>query len=300
LFVQNTWPSEGKLKFVTGAGRGKPWGEVRYKSDQDVLAADFAESDGLYSHGFFGCNALAYIYPDSSGGFAGAVLYHVPSGSLKGIRGHHGMHGPCHPPQEYARILAQRGGSPNNVWIVIAIWGTNYEQNVKEQVTHCTEDGAMDDRVKVILVKDQGFTFGVRYDGAVGQCGGPPRRVREEEIRSGKSKSCCYITTAACRSLGLPDDCRELQTLRRFRDEVLLPHGDWRRRVNRYYENAPAVVAAIDQMPDRASIYDWIYHSYVQPAVAAIDQGDLIKASRIFEAGMDEIERICANPGTVL
>ena len=55
----------------------------------------------------------------------------------------------------------------------------------------------------------------------------------------------CYITTAACTALGLPDECEELQTLRWFRDNVLTDEAGLA-LVGRYYEQAPAIVRAID------------------------------------------------------
>ena len=38
----------------------------------------------------------------------------------------------------------------------------------------------------------------------------------------------CFITTACCETLGLADDCFELRTLRRYRDEVLAKRARWR------------------------------------------------------------------------
>lgn len=74
-----------------------------------------------------------------------------------------------------------------------------------------------------------------------------------EDIRQGRGKlieeSPCYFTTAACRAVGLSDECWELQTLRRFRDETLpgLPNGS--SDINRYYEEAPRVLARLKESP---------------------------------------------------
>jgi hypothetical protein len=283
LYVNQTWPEEGRYPFLKCAGRDKSWGEVRYKTLDDILAVDFDEFDGLFSTGFMGCTALLYLYPDNEGGFAGAVLHHVPSGVLSALRGTHGLHGPTHPPEDYGSKLAGLGGMATNVWAVMAIWGTNYKHNVKEHVQFLKEDGVPDERIKIILVDSQGFAFGVRYDGSVGQCGGPPKAITKSVAKATKKKGACYITTAACDARGLADDCDELQTLRRFRDEVLLRHTSGRRLVARYYETAPAVVAAIERLPERRAIYDQIYATYVRPAVDAAKQQDVAAALAILE-----------------
>lgn len=53
-------------------------------------------------------------------------------------------------------------------------------------------------------------------------------KSRSSKSSSGSGKKGCFITTAACELRGLPDDCRELTTLRRFRDEVLLSSQEGR------------------------------------------------------------------------
>jgi hypothetical protein len=101
---------------------------------------------------------------------------------------------------------------------------------------------------------------------------------------SGGAKSgCCYLTTAACRSLKLPDDCRELEVLRWFRDHVLLPTPSGRRAVEEYYQRAPSVVSRIDRRPDAARVYRAIHRLAISPAVEMVEGGDFAGARRLFE-----------------
>lgn len=51
----------------------------------------------------------------------------------------------------------------------------------------------------------------------------------------------CFLTTACCGVVGLPDDCWELATLRRFRDGWMMRFAEGRAEVERYYREAPAV-----------------------------------------------------------
>ena len=55
----------------------------------------------------------------------------------------------------------------------------------------------------------------------------------------------CFLTTACCEVVGLPDDCFELTALRRFRDRVMRASPAGRRDVERYYRTAPAILAAM-------------------------------------------------------
>lgn len=93
---------------------------------------------------------------------------------------------------------------------------------------------------------------------------------------------CCYIATATCRSLGLGDDCPELQLLRRFRDEVVLTTTEGRREVRDYYAIAPAAVAAMSRCRDSDAVYSAVYKQRLEPALAAIQRNDVATARRIF------------------
>jgi hypothetical protein len=93
----------------------------------------------------------------------------------------------------------------------------------------------------------------------------------------------CYLTTATCGALLLPDDCHELTTLRWFRDAVLLADPDGRRDVAEYYATAPTVVAAIDRSADPESVYESVYAGTIAPAVAAIERGEFDRAYRLYK-----------------
>lgn len=95
-----------------------------------------------------------------------------------------------------------------------------------------------------------------------------------EEISSGfRRGKLCFITTAICEFEGKPDDCAELQAFRGFRDGWLTEHGDGA-LVEKYYEIAPAIVAAIDFCDDREARYAAIRKDYLDPCYAALRRGD--------------------------
>jgi hypothetical protein len=81
----------------------------------------------------------------------------------------------------------------------------------------------------------------------------------------------CFITTAYCEYAGLPDDCHELQTLRKFRDEFMMSNTVCASLVAFYYEHAPGIVARISQHPNRSAILERV-KTHVNYCLALIAQ----------------------------
>ena len=100
----------------------------------------------------------------------------------------------------------------------------------------------------------------------------------------------CFITTACCELLGLGDDCFELRTLRRYRDQVLAKRPGGRVAIERYYELAPSILA---QLPDstRARRLLPIYARYILPSALAASLGLNALAYRLYARMMDELSR---------
>ena len=81
----------------------------------------------------------------------------------------------------------------------------------------------------------------------------------------------CYLTTACMRHYAeeFDDNCYELTTLRKFRDTFVSEED-----IAHYYEVAPAIVEAINQIPGCEKIYHYIYDNVIDQCVKAIEQGD--------------------------
>ena len=90
-------------------------------------------------------------------------------------------------------------------------------------------------------------------------------------IYKGETTSGCYLTSACVEAKGMPDDCRELTVLRKFRDEYLKnrPEGD--SAICEYYHTAPAIVEKIKQQNKASEIFESIYTDLVVPCVELID-----------------------------
>ena len=82
------------------------------------------------------------------------------------------------------------------------------------------------------------------------------------------------MTSACVEAKGLPDDCYELTTLRKFRDNYLrnLPEGS--DEIAEYYFIAPQIVSAIKQRADAMLVFNSIYEKLVTPCVNMIECGE--------------------------
>jgi hypothetical protein len=77
------------------------------------------------------------------------------------------------------------------------------------------------------------------------------------QIQKSLSGGGCYISTAICTALGKDDDCPELSTLRRFRDEIMGARPAWAALVERYYREAPVIAERLAQQPELCrSLYE--------------------------------------------
>lgn len=82
----------------------------------------------------------------------------------------------------------------------------------------------------------------------------------------------CFMTTACCEHMGLPDDCEELTTMRTFRDTYLLNNEVGTEMVKSYYKVAPQIVEKLNAREDNGVIYKEIYQKILRIV-------ELIKAS---------------------
>lgn len=105
------------------------------------------------------------------------------------------------------------------------------------------------------------------------------------------SSSGCFLTSACTAARGLPDDCRELQILRAYRDNWLKHQPDGILLIAKYYEIAPKIVAAIDARADRLEIFDKLYTDLVLPCVEMIDAGSNEDALKLYQETTLKLEK---------
>lgn len=98
-------------------------------------------------------------------------------------------------------------------------------------------------------------------------------KSRPPKGSSGGGKKGCFLTTAACDLRGLADDCHELVTLRRFRDDILLGSPEGRKLVAEYYMKAPSLIGLVSEVDERDRVWDEI-----QFVVTCIELGEHTQA----------------------
>jgi hypothetical protein len=82
----------------------------------------------------------------------------------------------------------------------------------------------------------------------------------------------CFLTTATCEYMGLPDDNEYLETLRKFRDSYMAE--SYPELIEEYYRISPAIVNYIAERPDKQEVYKFMFHAYILPACERIKAGD--------------------------
>jgi hypothetical protein len=105
----------------------------------------------------------------------------------------------------------------------------------------------------------------------------------------------CFITTACCETLGLDDECFELRTLRRYRDEVLAKQPGGAEAIARYYWLAPQILARLRTKSRHATLLS-VYARYVLPAALAARLGFNRLAYRLYVAMLGELSSACVTP----
>lgn len=101
--------------------------------------------------------------------------------------------------------------------------------------------------------------------------------------RSGQSSGGCFLTSACVEAKGMPDDCYELTTLRKFRDEYLANQECGKCEIAHYYHVAPTIVANIKKQEDAIAIFEQIYNELVLPCVKHIEQARHSTAHELYK-----------------
>jgi serine/threonine protein kinase/rRNA-processing protein FCF1 len=98
-----------------------------------------------------------------------------------------------------------------------------------------------------------------------------PSRIINPNWKKESNNGSCFITTAVCDYLNKPDDCYELTTLRKFRDNWLSRQSSGSTLVKEYYDIAPKIVEAINTKADKNKIYDNLWKDYISPCIKLIE-----------------------------
>jgi hypothetical protein len=95
----------------------------------------------------------------------------------------------------------------------------------------------------------------------------------KRDTPAGEGDEECFLTTACAVAKGLPDDCRELRTLRKLRDTHMGASLRGRQLTKEYYRIAPQIVAKVNGRSNSNEIWELLYTELVQPSVSLVEKG---------------------------
>lgn len=103
----------------------------------------------------------------------------------------------------------------------------------------------------------------------------------------------CYLTTACMRHLmdNFRDNCEELIILRWFRDNYVSEED-----IEHYYQTAPIIVEAINEINNNNKIYNYIYKSIICECINDIKKGNYDFAYKRYKNSVLILEEQFARP----
>jgi len=243
------------------------------RDDEFYFCQPGSDKQTVFTDGISGCAAVVYFYRLGTA-ITLAAMGHINCGKFE-----HADKGPF--------ALARKNAFVDFDAIDVVI-----AHGSSEKYTACLEYVVKDgvDQANVLdyfdpLIKD----FAATASGCIGRCQwGVVSHTPEPEIEK-KRRRKCFLTTAACISLGLSDDCAELNDMRRFRDDVLSRMPGGLADIEAYYRIAPRLVAAIDASPDADRIYRDLYSDWIAPVLADIRAGANRRALERYRRMVDSL-----------
>ena len=94
----------------------------------------------------------------------------------------------------------------------------------------------------------------------------------------------CYLTTAMCHVLGYPDNNYYLDTLRKFRDDILKQDIKYLPLLVTYDQIGPQIAYNLEQDKNKEIIAKTMFTKYITPAVTAIEENKIETATNIYVA----------------
>lgn len=131
----------------------------------------------------------------------------------------------------------------------------------------------------------------IRYNTDTGK--GTIDQHNEDKSEKSSTDISCFLTTACIRYFKktFDDNCYELQVLRWFRDSFVSLDDK-----EHYYEIAPVIVNAINELDNADVVYEYIYTNIVHYCVCQIEQRNYDNAYNRYKNGVLELEERFARP----
>lgn len=111
-----------------------------------------------------------------------------------------------------------------------------------------------------------------------------------ESIQSGFKQKLCFVTTAVCRGLNQPQDCKELVMMKQYRDTYLLQQPDGERLIHEYYDIAPTIVKRIEKEASPEEKYLYLWNHYIRHCVDLLENNRQEQCREVYETMMNELK----------
>lgn len=111
-----------------------------------------------------------------------------------------------------------------------------------------------------------------------------------ESIQAGFKQKLCFVTTAVCCGLHKPQDCREIELMKRYRDEYLFRQDDGQEIIREYYDIAPTIVKRIAREATPEEKYLYLWEHYISKCVAHVENHENERCRQLYEMMMSELK----------
>ncbi|MEC5158774.1 hypothetical protein [Chryseobacterium sp. MP_3.2] len=102
----------------------------------------------------------------------------------------------------------------------------------------------------------------------------------------------CFLTTACVAHKNLPDNCYELNTLRKLREYVMMPNEKYKALIEEYDVVAPKMLLNINKSANKEEILEHIYTNLVLPSVTFLEAGKNEEAINYYADYVSEMKNI--------
>ncbi len=110
-------------------------------------------------------------------------------------------------------------------------------------------------------------------------------------IQSGFKQKLCYITTAVCKGLHKPQNCKELCLMKQYRDEYLMQTDEGKEIVSKYYDIAPTIVKRMEKESTAEEKYRYLWEHYLKFCVALIEAGEMEACREKYNEMVEELKK---------
>lgn len=112
-----------------------------------------------------------------------------------------------------------------------------------------------------------------------------------ENMYNNSSSSGCYLTTIMCTLLKYPDDNYYLNTLRKFRDNVMKQNPKYFPLLFMYDTIGPIISYELSIDPEGTKIAQVFFDNYITKSVSAIEENKYETAINIYKAMTDTLAK---------